>query len=616
MIIKLSGDTEPIRRGFSIICGELGFEEDSSGYVVTAVCRPGGVSVRADEKCAEIGYDRPCRFWRGLVLLACILSDRISNSVYVEEHPRIEHTGLLLDVSRNAAPTTRTLKHFLRKIALMGMDELFLNLEDMFPMDAYPKFGYMRGRYTADELREVDCYASLLGIEIIPYVQTLAHLSQVLKWDDFSALRDTEDILLADNEETYGFIDDMLTSLSSIFSSRRINLGMDEAYGLGLGRYLTNHGYRSGKSILQDHLAKVAKLAEKHSLHGMIASDMLFASDGTADYSITLPDNIDLMYWDYDRTDSSEIAELIRRHKAWGKKPMYLGTVRTWESFSTAYERSFRNTEAAINACATEHLDEVVTSVWMNDGAENSLFAAMPGISYFSQQVYAPESDAETFRKLFKFQTGADFDAFMLLGEIDEVAEKKPTTGNASKYLLWQDPLLGLFDSYVEGKDIRGHYSTLANLLKEASDRMGPYSELGRMMCELCEVLASKADLGVRIRQAYLNEDREVLADISTREIPALIDNVESLRIYARDLWIHSLKPFGFEIPDGRFGALKARLSSSSSRIDDYLSGRVGAIDELEEPRLPFCAVKGKDMPNVLTYDRIFSVGHKYGPTR
>ena len=38
-------------------------------------------------------------------------------------------------------------------------------------------------------------------------VQTLAHLAQILQWPRFHVIRDTHDVLLAQSEETYQFIE-------------------------------------------------------------------------------------------------------------------------------------------------------------------------------------------------------------------------------------------------------------------------------------------------------------------------------------------------------------------------------------------------------------------------
>ena len=613
MKINLFGDIEDILKGCQELADPLGVEFDKDGISLEAVCRPGPLEIVRSNDGSSIRFSDPFYFYRGLAIFISEAAE--GKDLHIVEPARIKHVGFLLDVSRNAAPTVDTLKRFIRISAMMGINFMMLNLEDMYPLPGVPKFGYMRGRYSAEELREVDDYAFMFGIEVIPYIQTLAHLAVVLKWEELGYLRDTEDILLAESGTTYDLIESMIRSLSGIFRSKRINLGMDEAHDLGLGIYKEKHGYRSGREILAGHLARVSEIIKKYGLQGIIASDMLF-SGSDQDTPITLPENIGLMYWDYDKTDPDELSEMIAKHKALGRTPMYLSTVRTWESFSTGYTASFENNKAAIEACVREGVETAATSIWMNDGAENSLLAGIPGLSYFAGQVYEPGMEADRFRRLFKVQTGADYDTFLLLEAIDQLkVNGSPVRSNASKYLLWQDILLGLFDYHVSSTDASEHYRLLADEFGSALDKTGWYRPLFEMMTDLCRVLSVKAEIGVRLSKAYAARDMAALRMIAEQILPDLEMKTEALRVSCRTLWMSTLKPFGFEILDGRFGALEARIRTTEERINDLLSGKITKIEELEEERQPFVPMES-GLPTVLTYDRIFSVGIQNGPTR
>lgn len=105
-----------------------------------------------------------------------------------------------------------------------------------------PYFGAYRGRYTKAELKEMDAYAKLFGIELVPCIQTLAHLHNALKWLSSTSIKDTADILQVGKTEVYTFIEELLTTVKETFSTRRIILH-GEAIQLGLGNYLRENGY-------------------------------------------------------------------------------------------------------------------------------------------------------------------------------------------------------------------------------------------------------------------------------------------------------------------------------------------------------------------------------------
>lgn len=71
----------------------------------------------------------------------------------------------------------------------MGMNVLMLYTEDTYEVPGEPYFGSYRGRYTKAEIQEMDAYASMFGIELVPCIQTLAHLHNALKWPGKMKLR-------------------------------------------------------------------------------------------------------------------------------------------------------------------------------------------------------------------------------------------------------------------------------------------------------------------------------------------------------------------------------------------------------------------------------------------
>ena len=162
--------------------------------------------------------------------------------------------GVMIDCSRNAVMNLKSLKRFVDIIKLMGYDTLMLYTEDTYEIDKRPYFGYMRGRYTKEEIREMDAYAIKLGIELIPCIQLLGHLATHLKWAAAASYKDTARALLVGEKATYDLVDDMLKNIAECFTSRRLHMGMDETHDLGTGTYLEKYGYRERRDLYLEHL--------------------------------------------------------------------------------------------------------------------------------------------------------------------------------------------------------------------------------------------------------------------------------------------------------------------------------------------------------------------------
>ena len=128
----------------------------------------------------------------------------------------------------------------------------------------------------------------------VPCIQTLAHLSAFVKWGvkEVQELRDVEDILLIGEEKVYNLIDGMFATLSKL-QTRKVNIGMDEAHLVGLGRYLILNGVVDRSLLMCQHLERVLDIADKYGFHCQMWSDMFFklmSADGQYDRDVEIPE--------------------------------------------------------------------------------------------------------------------------------------------------------------------------------------------------------------------------------------------------------------------------------------------------------------------------------------
>ncbi|MFR7855595.1 MAG: family 20 glycosylhydrolase, partial [Acutalibacteraceae bacterium] len=218
--------------------------------------------------------------------------------------------GVMLDCSRNAVMKPSSVKNYMDILSKMGYNMLMLYTEDTYEVEDEPFFGYLRGRYSENELKDIADYGEQVGIEVIPCIQTLAHLNQIFRWSCYKSINDTEDILLADCDRTYELIEKMFKSIRRCFKTDIVHIGMDEAHNVGLGKYFKEHGPVDRFSLLSRHLKRVSEIAERYGFKPIMWSDMFFrlANGGdyycsrsdivTDDIAALVPENVSLVYWD------------------------------------------------------------------------------------------------------------------------------------------------------------------------------------------------------------------------------------------------------------------------------------------------------------------------------
>ena len=549
----------------------------------------------------QITCKESAHYYRGLnQVLHHLDTDTYEN----QETVYFERNGFMLDCSRNAVFTVEKVKSVIRTLAKMGMNVLMLYTEDTYEVPGEPYFGSYRGRYTKAEIQEMDAYASMFGIELVPCIQTLAHLHNALKWPGKNGIKDSTDVLIVGKEETYTFIEKLLQSVKEAFSTRRVHLGMDEAVLLGLGKYLKENGYEKGSVLIREHCKRVLAICKKLGLEPMIWSDMYITANTNGGYYKVPADadcsswekpekGLGLVYWDYYHDDEKSYEKMLNIHKQLSDDVIFAGGSWIWNGIAPNYSKTFACTKAAFQTCKKYLMKEVLCTAWMDNGAETPVDAVWPGVALFAHLGFHLEHNEKVLEEEFKECVGGNLKDFMALDAFDSLflnGKANQEAQNPSKYLLYQDPLAGIFDQEVvmSGVDTGAYYEKLKEQMAACQENSPEYAALFTYYEKLAAVLSDKADLGVRMKAAYDKNQLLALKEICEKEIPETIQNLEEMKILREDLWMSEAKPFGYELIDVKLGAVITRLNSTSRRLKKYLEGSIPCLEELEEARLPY----------------------------
>ena len=580
------------------------------------------VSVSCADGSAVLSACDKAFVFRALMRLVRELERRGSEeSFQVEEQVWLDRNGVMLDCSRNSVLTMDMIKWYIRFEASLGMNTMMLYTEDTYEVEEYPYFGAYRGRYSSEELHELAVYADQFGIEMIPCIQALAHLKNTLRWEAMAGMQDTDDILMVGESEVYRFVEACIRRATEPFLTKRVHLGMDEAWSLGLGKYLHKNGYHPKSEIMAAHLEQVAQICRKLGLEPMIWSDMyLRMSSQNNDYydlpldadlsgAVKPPADVALVYWDYYHTDENFYRQYLRMHSQLSDKVIFAGGGWVWNGVSPNLKGAKDTTEPAMRAVKEAGIREAVCTMWQDDGAETPMGAGLSSIVRFAEHGFAKEVSEEALKEQFEFLTGTSWEACEILGEFDR-PQGSAFYDNPSKYLLYQDVLIGLFDEQIRNWDVKSYYEGLRDRLLKALEegmkrnctqkncmqilqRGGGYAEevLSLYVC-LADALSVKAPLGRKLHEAYEKKDRQALVALAEKEIPLAMEKIRVYRDRREALWNRESRIFGFEVLDIRIGGLLARLESAKKRVESWLNGEVDSLPELEEPRLPFRPVK------------------------
>ncbi len=499
--------------------------------------------------------------------------------------------GIMLDCSRNGVYRVETIRLLLRCMALAGYNLLELYTEDVYRIDGEPYFGYLRGAYSREELTDLDRYAADYGIELVPCIQTLAHLGAIFRWKPYAGIHDVNDILLVDDEGTYALIDKMFATAAACFTSRNINIGMDEAFLLGYGNYRTAHGEVDRVAMMKRHVERVLSIAARYGFRCSMWSDMYYRLayggyyDDTKDampqnISDSIPADVGLIYWDYYSKDPRHFAKIMRQHKQLTDDVWFAGAL--WSFLGNLPNNSFSvaGAKASLAACRQENVRKVLFTMWGDNGSECPMCGLLPSLFAVGDLAYGDAEMSFTHRKL-QAVCGVPYEAFEAIEAIDKV--DNPTGDDLvcpGKYLLYNDCFAGILDTTVGLLDGR-EYARLSEVLSDYT--RGKLRGLFRYAGALAGVLSEKATLGLRTRKMYAERDTAALRTLAETAYTETIARLEAFYDAARELWDEEKKQNGFEVLDYRIGGLIRRVRHCRDLLLAYCDGKIQRIDQLEE---------------------------------
>ena len=520
--------------------------------------------------------------------------------------------GILFDCTRGNVITVKHFKHWLRRLSLMGYNMAMIYTKDAYQLPDEPYFGYMRGAYSMEEIKEIDAYAKKLRIEIIASIQALGHLEPILRWSAYGHVRDTGSVIMVDEPESYELLEKMITFWSEALSSRRIHLGMDECHDLGRGRYMDLHGYESQFTLYNRHLERINKICEKLNLKPIIWSDMYFRYanaeknyyDAKAvipeDVKKAIPKNVQFSYWDYYHREPDTYRKMLARTgELNGCRPVMASGVWTWGRFWTDYEMTCATVRPCIKACRETGTDEIIFTLWGDDGGYCDFDSAFAGLAWAADYAANPEENEDRTTKLFEAVCGTSYRLQMICGNLcytyngsqDQVVKIPPGP------LLWDDPLMGIVWHEFPGYKPRLAETLLTGFKKimELTDAHREDTNAGHInyAWNIANVLVLKLELRKMLEHAYAKHDFNTLETISERYIPDLIDAIDGLLEAFRVQWRRSFKSFGMELMQIRLGGLMERYRELSRVIEEFIQGETDSIPELEVEHHPKGSIPG-----------------------
>ncbi len=370
--------------------------------------------------------------------------------ITIADYPLMKMRGISDDISRGQISTLDNFKKIIRFLAMNKMNIYMPYIENEFDFKSYPNFSKGRAPLDAEEVAELDEYAKLYHVEIIPIFETLGHMEDILQKSEFEKYAEFPGAACVDvsNDSTCVFMKTLLSEIAPAFSSKYFNMAADESSDVGLGA--SKHLVDSlGIDLVHaQYYKKIYDILKSLGKGVMMYGDIILKNPQILS---EIPKDITIVDWHYGAAfDYPSIQEF----KDAGFKFIVSPAIWTFTGPFPNFYNSYTNIQYFTQEGCKAGAAGVIVSTWNDNGAAELRELNYPGYAWSAECAWNADnplphmeySVSAEFENIFfhqYFQTNSDLPRI-----IYELLSS--TSNQISWYEFWRAP-------FIVEDDVRGN---------------------------------------------------------------------------------------------------------------------------------------------------------------
>jgi hypothetical protein len=307
--------------------------------------------------------------------------------VTIADYPGLKMRGISDDISRGQISTLSNFKKIIRFLAMYKMNIYMPYIEDEFDFKSFPDFSKGRAPLTSKEVAELDAYAKLYHVEIIPIFETLGHMEDVLLKTEFEKYAEFPGATCVNvsSDSTYDFMKSLLSEIAPAFSSSYFNMAADESFDVGLGaskRLVDSLGVDVVHAAYYKRVYDILKSLDKKVL---MYGDIILKNPQILS---EIPKDIIIVDWQYEGTfDYPEVQKFRNAGFRFIVSPAVWNFTGPFPNFYNSYANIQYFTSEGYKAGAVG----VIVSTWNDNGAAELRELNYPGYAWGAECAWNPD---------------------------------------------------------------------------------------------------------------------------------------------------------------------------------------------------------------------------------
>ena len=299
----------------------------------------------------------------------------------------------MLDISRDKVPTMGTLRLIVDLLAKFGYNQFQLYTEHTFAYSRHKGVWEHASPLTPSEIRALDAYCAMNGIELVANQNSFGHLERWLTKPEYNHLAELPQggaplpwggfkkdptTLCPTDPRSLEFLDGLYDELLPNFESKLFNIGCDETFDLlGEGRSAAQVKEKGEGRVYLEFLKQVADLAREHGRRPMFWGDVILKHPELVP---ELPKDLIALNWGYE--GNHPFMEQAEKFKAAGLEFYVCPGTSSWNSLAGRVENMRENMIAAEHAGRIHGAKGFMVTDWGDGGHWQPLAASLPGLVF------------------------------------------------------------------------------------------------------------------------------------------------------------------------------------------------------------------------------------------
>jgi hypothetical protein len=326
-------------------------------------------------------------------------------SLEIEDEPAFRARGVMLDISRDKAPTMGMLRGVVELFGALKLNHLELYTEHTFAYAGHEEVWEGSGAVTPGEARELSEVSRRHGIDLAPNQNCFGHLHKWLNRARYAPLAETHGEWWFMRWQKHGpfslcpvdpgseaFVRELLGQLLPNFSSGLVNIGCDETFDVGQGRSeeeVRARGEGGKAAVYFEFVEKVCAIARELGKRPMMWADIALS---TPESLHLFPKDAVGLAWGYE--PDFDFGEACRRLAEQGVEPWVCPGTSAWLSITGRTTERRGNVAAAARAKKDGATGYLMTD-WGDYGHMQQWPVTMRGIADAVQAAWNPGVEAD-----------------------------------------------------------------------------------------------------------------------------------------------------------------------------------------------------------------------------